>query len=259
MQPPPLLKEIQDWFGAVLRTPLEPGNRINPRHHKKAAAFIPPTPSLHPYERIEIYNQQYWWRLYSALQDVLPTAARLMGQRDFNRKLALPYLLAHNPDHWALYGLAENLSPWLMANLPEGLIRSMALLDRTFYSTFLSDIVSAEIRSVEAPFFLQPHIRLLSLSEDLLTARQIILNEPLKSDPVKPLVPEKKMVQVALFRKPCTGMTFWQELLPQEYELLKAFAMGATVEEALETVEEAWDVSASFAFFKENCFLCQRS
>ena len=247
--PPPLLKSVQAWFGSVLRTPLEPGNHINKKHIKKATEFIPAAPGMQAHERIEIYNQQYWWRLYGAVQEVLPGTTRLLGRRLFNQQIALPYLIENNPSSWSLYKLSKKLHPWIENNLAPGLPRSMALLDLTFYSTFLSEVIPFDSLNPSARFKLQPHVRLLSLSEDLIACRKILLNHPLQADSITIQAPSLRSFYAVLFRKPCTGLTFWEEIRSQEWALLKAFEKGCTLEEAFEGLSEDWDIKATFEFF----------
>src|SRR4051794_31429096 len=90
-----LKKELQ-WFASILARPIDQENQMNPispsglSMELEAAQHIAPSPTLRPSQRIQIYNQQYWWRLINVLHESNPMLVRLMGYLDFNRNIAIP-------------------------------------------------------------------------------------------------------------------------------------------------------------------------
>ena len=59
-----------------------------------AASFIAPNSQLTPFERLEIYNRQYWYRVLDALAEDFPVLRAVVGGRAFEQ-LSIAYLTAH--------------------------------------------------------------------------------------------------------------------------------------------------------------------
>ena len=51
---------------------------------KEAAAFIRPNDRLTSFERLEIYNRQYWWRVLASLGEDFPGLRAVLGERRFD-------------------------------------------------------------------------------------------------------------------------------------------------------------------------------
>lgn len=207
---------------------------------------------MQPHERLQIYNQQYWWRLFSALRDVIPSTAAYLGQTLYQKKIAEPYLLAYTSTSWSLYEIGNHLISWLEKNFKgDSLVLSLAKLDRAFYETFLQKVIDSPLDPSRI-FYLQPHVKLIVLEEDLLTFRKALLEkQPLPKR-------DKKRLNVALYRVPCTGKTFWHDFTDEQFALLKAFEKGATLEEALGSSFEG-DLSATFSLFASIRLLCHEA
>jgi hypothetical protein len=60
----------------------------------EAAAFIKPNDRLTSFERLEIYNRQYWFRIISAFAEDFPGLAAVVGDAAFER-LTRAYLADH--------------------------------------------------------------------------------------------------------------------------------------------------------------------
>jgi hypothetical protein len=80
-----------------------------------AAAFIAPNSSLSAFERLEIYNRQYWFRVLGALADDFPALRSVVGDRAFTA-LSIAYLGEHPSRSFSLRNLGSNLPKWLAAN-----------------------------------------------------------------------------------------------------------------------------------------------
>jgi hypothetical protein len=82
---------------------------------KQAAKFIKPNDRLTSFERLEIYNRQYWWRLMSSLAEDFPGLQAVLGNRRFEA-LCKAYLGAHPSRSFTLRNLGRDLEPWLRKN-----------------------------------------------------------------------------------------------------------------------------------------------
>lgn len=104
------LLNLQKWFADVITTPLI-DNKM--QGSSNAHEMIKPSKQLSASQRIEIYNQQYWWRLLETMHKNFPLLTRLFGYSAFNEELAVPYLYEHKSQHFSLAYLGENLSDWI--------------------------------------------------------------------------------------------------------------------------------------------------
>jgi hypothetical protein len=252
------LKYVQEWFGSIIRRPLVKNDHINPISPsgvvitKEAARFVSPSPTLQPHQRVEIYNQQYWWRLLNVFQTNFPLVNRLFGPDDFNQKIAIPYLIKYPPDHWSLTILGEKLSQWIEEEYGESdkqLVYDAAQLDQIFAISFLSaqqpalDLDTLSKNDPEAllilPFCLQPHVFLLTYNYDLPAFREdLIKQEPpywLEHD--FPKLPREKNYHFVIFRNLKNNVA-WKDIPREEYLLLKQFAKGTSIQSACDWIEE---------------------
>jgi hypothetical protein len=112
------LLEIQRrMFDAVVR-PLTGKEQMQPRTldgksmHEVAAEFIKPNDRLSSFERLEIYNRQYWFRVLAALDEDFPGLRAIVGQRRFEA-LCKAYLVECPSQSFTLRNLGSRLEPWL--------------------------------------------------------------------------------------------------------------------------------------------------
>ena len=82
------------------------------RMHDLAAEFIKPNDRLSSFERLEIYNRQYWFRVLDCLYDDYPGLREILGQRKF-MKLATAYLARYPSDSYTLRDLGNRLEEFL--------------------------------------------------------------------------------------------------------------------------------------------------
>jgi hypothetical protein len=80
-----------------------------------AASFIAPNSRLTPFERLEIYNRQYWYRVLGSLAEDFPALRALLGERRFEA-LSIAYLAEHPSRSFTLRNLGSKLPEWLTAN-----------------------------------------------------------------------------------------------------------------------------------------------
>ena len=79
-----------------------------------AAEFIKPNDRLTSFERLQIYNQQYWWRLLANFADDFRGLRAVLGERKFDR-VAVAYLEAWPSRSWTLRNLGSHLAEFLAA------------------------------------------------------------------------------------------------------------------------------------------------
>ena len=81
----------------------------------EADSFIRPNDRLTSFERLEIYNRQYWFRLFSSFEEDFPGLKSVVGMRRFER-LMRAYLEAHPSRSFTLRNLGSSLVAWLAEN-----------------------------------------------------------------------------------------------------------------------------------------------
>lgn len=256
---PQMLKREQIWFGSIIGRAIDDDSKMNPVSPSgqmmeiEAAEHIAPSPTLRPAQRIQIYNQQYWWRLLNTMHESFPLVTRLFGFYDFNRTIGFPYLTKYNPRHWSLSYLGDRLVQWLEEDYhakDKGLVMDAAKVDWAFSDSFTTAILpplsqehfagqdeSSEIFAKQ--LYLQPHIFLFKLDYDLFRYRLDFL----KKDPDYwldhdfPVLEQSRPYFFVLFRNSMNDIA-WKEITECEYLLLSLFKRGASIDDACTWLEE---------------------
>ena len=139
-----------------------------------AASFIAPNSNLTAFERLEIYNHQYWYRVLGALAEDFPGLRTIVGSRKFHA-LSVAYLTAHPSRSFTLRNLGSHLAQWLAANPKyagrrHALAVDVARIEWAFVETFDSaedtPLTAEQIATLDAGsrLALQPHLQLIPLS-----------------------------------------------------------------------------------------------
>lgn len=252
------LKREQQWFGAIIGSPIDEDSRMNPISpggqsiEEEAALHIVPSPTLRPAQRIQIYNQQYWWRLLNTLHESFPLVTRLFGYFDFNRSIGIPYLVKYPPRHWSLALLGDRLSKWCLEDYlgdDRKLVSQAAELDWAFSYSFLAGSVlpltAEQIAGQDgATIFdkalsIQPFIYLFELDCDLFKYRMDFLQqEPdywLNHD--FPVLERLRNYFYILYRNQHLDIS-WKEISKIEYQILRLFEKGSSIEQVCEWLED---------------------
>lgn len=254
------LKKTQQWFGSIIGRPIDEDSRICPITpsgnpiEEEAIEHIVPSPTLRPAQRIQIYNQQYWWRLLSTLHETFPFLMRLFGYYDFNRSIGFPYLTKYPPCDWSLSMLGKNLPQWVEEDYHANdkvLVLNASKIDWAYNYSFiapqLTPITSDQIPSDEGvaalltkKLTLQPSIHLFEMDCDIFPFR----TEFLKHDPeywVEHDFPKlnynKKNYFFIVYRNLKNEIS-WNEISEGEYRLLGLFKKGTTIEKACHWLEK---------------------
>lgn len=185
------LLELQRRMAAAVMQPLTRAENMRKRNFQHqlmsevAGSFIAPNDRLTSFERLEIYNRQYWFRVMDALSEDFPGLRAILGAKRF-RAMTEAYLTECPSRSFTLRNLGSRLSQWLGSH-PEWLqpndrlARDMTNLEWAHIETFdaveLPSLKPEDLASVGRVLYLtlQPYITLLELEypvdEILLAAR----------------------------------------------------------------------------------------
>ena len=102
----------------VLFAPLAPGYRMRKSApgggsmRRYASTFIKPNDRLTSFERLEIYNRQYWFRVLTCMMDDFPGLYAVLGEKKFDR-LSQAYLAECPSRSFTLRNLGSRLPAWI--------------------------------------------------------------------------------------------------------------------------------------------------
>jgi hypothetical protein len=141
--------------------------------HAVAESFIAPNSRLTAFERLEIYNRQYWFRVLGSLAEDYRALAAIVGAAAFER-LSVAYLAAHPSRSFSLRNLGRQLPSWLAANPAYAGRRHRIAVDvariewafvEAFDSAERAPLTLAQIATLDADsrLGLQPHLQLIAL------------------------------------------------------------------------------------------------
>jgi hypothetical protein len=173
------LLEIQRAMAAAVMMPLTADEDMQPTSldgsdmQAVAETFIAPNNRLTAFERLELYNRQYWFRLLDALADDFPALRAVLGPQRFE-SFSIAYLRGHPSRSFSLRNLGSGLVNW-MTEHPElsgrrhRLALDIARLEWAFVEAFDNaenkPLAMEQIRGLsgESKLALQPHVQLLAL------------------------------------------------------------------------------------------------
>jgi len=252
----PLL-DLQRRMAAAVMEPLAEDDVMSERRRDgtimsdEAAAFIKPSASLTSFERLEIYNRQYWFRLFESLEEDFPGLKAVLGAEKFDAVIRA-YLAANPSNSYTLRDLGSRLAGWLKQGeqiLGEqgALAVDVARLEWAHieaYDGASSSPLSPEfLGSVteSTRIGLQPHVRLLDLSfpvdEFLIRLRpdteghDSSSNNATTQRKVRPSGPsvtvEAQFIYLAVHRQEFT--VYYKRLERDEYRMLLAVQSGCAL------------------------------
>lgn len=259
--PSPLL-DIQRRMAAAVMHPLTRAETM-PRRRRDGAsnraeadAIIRPNDRLTSFERLEIYNRQYWFRLYTCFEEDFPGLQAVVGRARFDA-LMRAYLTDCPSQSFSLRNLGSRLEEWLTqhpsfiaphAQLALDMVRlewaHIEAFDEAESPRLGPDALAAIDEN--STFRLQPYLRLLALRypvDDLLLQ---VRNEDGSSTSsansatatrkrhhvrrVAALAP--RAMHLAVHRH--ENSVWYKPLSPEEFDLLSALLAGKPLGEALD-------------------------
>jgi hypothetical protein len=255
------LEEIQRAMAAAVMMPLTSGEDMQSRGPDGramadvAAGFIAPNSRLTPFERLEIYNRQYWIRVMSGLAEDFPALRAVVGARKFD-ELSVAYLNEHPSRSFSLRNLGSKLVDWLDAH-PHFMGRRHALavdvarIEWAFVEAFdnaeNTPLTLEQIATLDGDSRLsvQPHVRLMALNyaaDEVVLAlhegekRQAseagVKHEGGEDEPTRLPRLRRRAVWVAAHR--VDFCVYYRRLGREEFLMLEALRSGQTLGGALD-------------------------
>ena len=256
---PKSLKEIQSLMLEAVRRPLTEDESIQPvwsdgrSAEQVAGQIIRPNERLTASARLEIYNQQYWWRLTANLHEDFRGLRAVIGEQPFE-KLIVAYLETHPSKSWTLRNLGSQMPDFVTARpdligTPMELAKDVAIMEWARVVAFddpvwpvldASELASraADHRAIS----LQPYVQLLTVlhpvdklmlrlkKRDQQTASNTAANKQhhrFRSLTAQPLA---KPLHLAVHRVNFT--LYYKRLAPEAMRLLRFLQEGRGIETA---------------------------
>jgi len=255
------LEEVQRAMAAAVMLPLTANEEMRAKAadgramSEVAAGFIAPNSRLSAFERLEIYNRQYWFRVLHALAEDFPALRAVLGRRGFHA-LSVAYLAEHPSRSFSLRNLGSRLVEWLGAH-PEfaGRRRALALdvarIEWAFVEAFdgaeHSPLTLEQIATLDGDsrLALQPHVQLLALeyaADELVIALHAREKRQASEAAVKDEEAEEAPARLPGLRRRATWVAahrldlcvYYRRLAREEYRTLAAIGAGRPLLEALE-------------------------
>jgi Putative DNA-binding domain len=224
-----------------------------------AADYIKPNSLLTSFERLEIYNRQYWFRVIAAASEDFPALQVVLGQEKFD-SLVLAYLRENPSTSFSLRNLGARLPAWL-ASYPElggaqhSLAVDVARLEWAYIEAFdggsLAPLGWEDFAGLatDSTLRLQPHLQLLDLQypvdEVVLAVRKSTPEIDIVSNAVSGLrqasgvgVPELSRSSVYLAVHRFEGSVYYRRIDREEFLLLADLRDGDSIAIAIERAFE---------------------
>lgn len=256
------LVDIQRRVAAAIMHPLTRQEtmprkrRDGASNQSEADALIKPNDRLTSFERLEIYNRQYWFRLYSCFEEDFPGLLAVVGRKKFDA-IMREYLTDFPSRSFTLRNLGSQLEHWLLAHREHiepnvDLALDMVRIEWAHIETFDSaddPLIDAddlaEIHD-ESILRLQPYLRVLKLrypvddliidirsesgSSDSSSNNASIARKRKRARHVAAMEPEK--IYLAVHRH--ENSVYYKRLSREDYLLLSALMSGEPIGKAID-------------------------
>jgi hypothetical protein len=224
-----------------------------------AASYIKPNSLLTAFERLEIYNRQYWFRVIAAVSEDFPALTAVLGQERFD-SLVLAYLRENPSTSFSLRNLGARLPAWL-ASYPElagpqhALAVDVARLEWAYVDAFdgasRMPLVGEDFAGLgqDSTLRLQPHLQLLDLrypvDEIVLAVRKVTPEIDIVSNAVSErrqasdvILPEVSRSSVYLAVHRFEDCVYYRRIEREEFLLLADLRDGDSIATAIERAFE---------------------
>jgi hypothetical protein len=251
-----------------------------------ADSYISPNARLSSFERLEIYNRQYWFRLISVVSDDYPTLNSVIGTKRFDA-LILAYLHENPSTSWTLRDLGAKL-PAFLEKHPEfsgrrhRLAVDVARLEWAYVEAFdrrqFEPLTAQDAQAIgpDSRLSLQPHLQLLELAypvDSLVLAvkkgapeTDIVSSASSRRESRKRVqLPPMRRKRIFLAVHRFDDSVYYRRIERETFLLLRALQTGASVAEAvikafeeskLSVERQAELLRESFAHASELGWLC---
>ena len=251
----PRLHDLQRAMSQAIMRPLTSGEGMQRDNAEVAAQIIKPNDRLDSFERLQIYNQQYWWRLLGNFGEDFHGLRAVIGQRKFDR-LATAYLESCPSMSWSLRDLGGKLEGFLAAHPElvaphEKLALEMVRVEWARIVAFdgpekprLDPARIAKIAPEKLKIGVQPYVSLLELRHPIDELLGKLKNASIDTESVSNAVaatrsrrrkrlsarPRKAPLHLAVHRHELA--VYYKRLEPAAYRLLVALRAGETLDAA---------------------------
>ena len=294
------LGDLQRAMWRVISRPLTAASRMQPRWtdgrptSAVAKQIAKPNDRLTSFERLEIYNRIYWFRVLDSLYEDCPGLRAVLGDKKFIA-LAEAYLVKHPSSSFTLRNLPGRLAHFIRTEprhtrphtaLCHDLARfewaRVMVFDTAAQPVFtVNNLLDVPVaRHGQLRFELQPYLQLLRLEypvDDFILAVKQREAELLRGDASnapsarrqlherKVTRPKRARTHVAVHR--LHGRIYFKKLEPAAYRVLTALRRGVTLERSLATgiprakksrADWAAKVQGWFRTWMELGWLCRR-
>ena len=224
-----------------------------------AEEIIKPNDRLTSFERLEIYNRQYWFRVLAALAEDFEGLRLIIGDRGFE-KLSIAYLQDCPSQSFTLRNLGSRLEAWLRSH-PEHIAGAQHIaLDmvrlewaeiEAFDGAVKPKLTESDLRDLGADpeFALQPYIRLLHLhypvdkmllsirhqQRELDIASNAVTDRPPRRRARLRALPKAKDIYLAVHR--ADNSVYFKRIDAEAFGILSALQEGKRLSEAVECVD----------------------
>ena len=257
------LAALQRRMARAVMTPLTASDNMRPTApdgrsmRAVAAAFIKPNDRLTSFERLEIYNRQYWWRVLASLAEDFPGLRAVLGERRFDA-MSKAYLADCPSRTFTLRNLGSRLEAWLRkhpkwAGSRQALALDMVRLEWADIEAFdgeqkppvqpeeLGGVAPAKLRLA-----LQPYITLLDLRypvDDLLLEVKKGAEKDFASNAVREQHSKKRVAAVARLKPAkiwlavhrADNSVYFRRLEREEFLMLDALRRGRPLGHAIDS------------------------
>ena len=253
----PRLADIQRGMAQAIMRPLTSGEGMQRDNADVAARLIKPNDRLDSFERLQIYNQQYWWRLLGNFSEDFYGLRAVIGQRKFDR-LATAYLESCPSMSWSLRDLGEKLKDFIAAHPEfvaphEKLAVEMVRVEWARIVAFdgpehprIDPARIAKIAPDKLKIGVQPYVSLIEMWHPIDDLLGKLKNATIETGSVSNAVaaararrpkrlmahPRKEPLFLAVHRHELS--VFYKRLEPAAYRLLVALREGETLDSACE-------------------------
>jgi hypothetical protein len=222
-----------------------------------ATRYIKPNDRLTSFERLEIYNRQYWFRVLGGLAEDFPGLRTVLGSQRFEA-MCKAYLTDCPSRSFTLRNLGARLEAWLRQNPSWIRDRRVLALDmvrlewadiEAFDGQAKSPLRSEDLREIDASnlrLSIQPYVQLLELhypvddlvldvkhGDDTADFASNAVQERRKRSKVR-AVAKLKPAQIFLAVHRLDFSVYFRRIEREEFLLLNAVRSGKTIERAIE-------------------------
>jgi hypothetical protein len=290
------LKALQGLAFSAIRRPLSASNGMQRTWvdgkptAKVVAEFIKPNDRLTSFERIELYNKQYWFRILDCLYDDYPGLRAILGETKF-RKLRIAYLDQHPSTSFTMRNMGSHLVDFLERHPRFIAPRTEMCMDMArfewaqivaFDGLQLPPLVPDDLLGRDPQKLtlgLQPYLTLLEIAYPLDEFVLALKKKSLRGEASNAMEMEehsssrKRLVRLPRRKQTFLGVHRWENSLyykrlelPQ-FKLLEALQAGKSVADACEIaiasdpaedIDWAARIRGWFQTFTELGWLCKR-